>query len=78
MAGIPDMRVYESPACVNEFNKAQALYEAKLHDEEAESDYEKNVIRTFGTKTRSMVENWAMEIDKTSASAVLDYGCGTG
>lgn len=76
--GIPDMRVYESSALVNEFNKIQALYEAKLHDKEAESDYEKRVIRIFGTKTRSMVENWAKEINKTSASTVLDYGCGTG
>jgi len=76
--GIPDMRVYESSACVNEFNRNQALYEARLHDEEAESDYEKRVIRTFGTKTRAMVENWAMEMDKASTSKVLDYGCGTG
>ncbi len=72
------MRVYGSPACVDDFNKDQALYEARLHDEEAESGYEKRVIRTFGTKTRLMVENWAMEIDKTSCRTVLDYGCGTG
>lgn len=76
--GIPDMRVYESPSCASEFNKQQAIYETVLHDEEAETDYEKGVIRTFGTKTRLMVKNWAMEIDKTSASSVLDYGCGTG
>lgn len=76
--GIPDMRVYESPLFTSEFNKHQALYEAALHDEEAESDYEESVIRTFGTKTRLMVENWAMEIDKTSSYSVLDYGCGTG
>jgi len=76
--GIPDMRIYESSACASEFNKQQALYEARLHDEEAQSDYEKHVIGTFGTKTRLMVENWAGEIDKTSALSVLDYGSGTG
>ena len=76
--GIPDMRVYESASCVNEFNKKQALYEARLHDEESESGYEKTVIRIFGMKTRAMVENWAMEMDKASTSKVLDYGCGTG
>lgn len=76
--GIPDMRVYESPACTSEFNREQALYEAGLHDEEAESDYEKRVIRTFGTKTTLMVRNWAIGIDRMSSPVVLDYGCGTG
>lgn len=78
MDGIPDMRVYESPAHSSEFNKHQAVYESELHDEEAESNYEKAVIEVYGVKTRLMVENWACEIDKTHTQTVLDYGCGTG
>ena len=76
--GIPDMRVYESETFKNKLDEEQARYEADLHDKEAESDYEKSVIRTFGTKTRLMVENWVKDQTVTTASVILDYGCGTG
>lgn len=75
---IPDLRVYESREWSNDFNRQQALYEAELHDVEAESDYETNVIRVWGTKTSMMVEDWAEDISRIAPEKVLDYGCGTG
>ena len=76
--GIPDMRVYESESFKNTFDEEQARYEADLHDKEAESDYEKTVIRTFGTKTKMMVEDWMKDQIITPTTVILDYGCGTG
>lgn len=76
--GIPDMRVFRSGTSDDTFDERQARYEADLHDEEAESDYERTVINKYGLKTRLMVEKWSREIGGLSAATVLDYGCGTG
>ena len=76
--GMPDLRVYESPAHANSFNREQAIYESALHDNVAESVYERAIVRRYGTKTRQMVEKWSSAISEGSHEGVLDYGCGTG
>jgi len=78
LEGIPDMRAYESPAHENSFNREQAMYESALHDNVAESVYERAIVRRYGTKTRQMVEKWSSAISEGSHEGVLDYGCGTG
>lgn len=56
-----------------EFNKYQAKYEQKLHDEEAKF-YDETIIPRYGPKTELIVEDWA----NYCVGLCLDYGCGTG
>lgn len=76
--GIPDLRFARCGTEQDDFNKAQAAYEAALHDREAPFDYEETVIKVFGTQARSMAKSWAEVITRSSIGRVLDYGCGTG
>ena len=76
--GIPDFTFFRSGDEQEKFNRVQASYEAVLHGEEAQCNYEETVIKVFGTKTRLIAENWANANNKSSNVRVLDYGCGTG
>jgi SAM-dependent methyltransferase len=77
--GIPDMTYFESRTDRDNFNRVQASHEAAVHDQTAESGYEKRIIRIYGTKTRLLARNWADRIVKLPKPVrVLDYGCGTG
>jgi ubiquinone/menaquinone biosynthesis C-methylase UbiE/uncharacterized protein YbaR (Trm112 family) len=76
--GIPDLRITRSGTEQDDFNKAQAEYEAELHDREAPSDYEETIIKVWGTKSRLMAKSWSEVITRSSTGRVLDYGCGTG
>lgn len=77
--GIPDLTYFGLGTEQDDFNRIQATYEAELHDRSAESAYEKQVIRFYGTKTGLVAQNWASRIRKISPPVrVLDYGCGTG
>ncbi len=76
--GIPDMRVYSNADHSSELNETQARYEQELHDAEARSDYERFVVRVFGTKTHAVASGWSRDILDASCETVLDYGCGTG
>jgi len=77
--GIPDLTFFRSGSEQDDFNQAQASYEAALHDRAAESAYEEQIIRVYGTKTRLVAQKWADRLKRLSPSVrVLDYGCGTG
>lgn len=76
--GIPDLRFTRSGTEQDDFNKAQAEYEAAVHDRKAPFDYEETAIKVFGTKSTLMAKSWAEVITRSSIGRVLDYGCGTG
>jgi ubiquinone/menaquinone biosynthesis C-methylase UbiE len=76
--GIPNLSFFPQGTPEDEFNQVQATYEAELHDQEAESNYEQTVLNVFGTKTRLMAQNWADTLGGAPTQRILDYGCGTG
>lgn len=79
LGGIPDLTYFGPGTQQGDFNRAQAAYEAALHDRAAESDYEERIVRIYGTKTELLARSWAEGILKLPPPVrVLDYGCGTG
>jgi SAM-dependent methyltransferase len=77
--GIPDMTFLGPGTADDDLNRIQALHESAVHDQMAESRYEEQIVRIYGTKTRLLAQSWADRIAKMPQPVrVLDYGCGTG
>ncbi len=78
-SGIPDMTFLGTGTSDDDLNRIQALHESAVHDQMAESLYEEQIVRIYGTKTRLLAQSWADRIAKMPQPVrVLDYGCGTG
>ncbi len=77
--GIPDMTFLGTGTSDDDLNRIQVLHESEVHDRMAESRYEEQIVRIYGTKTRLLAQSWADRIAKMPQPVrVLDYGCGTG